>query len=277
MKSFIYSTLAMSIGINAETMTAGLSPNLIVKSLTAKKLLQSGEDPELVRSTQSVSYGCWCFFEEMPIMTGKNKPFKPKGKPVDKLDGYCKQLTEAYECVAEDYQFDRNGDICDVRNTPKLLSEKWWVDLNYNLFTEISDTDLKQSCLNLNNGIDSCEVYVCMIEASFLIKFWDKSENFLNDEDYKKYGTAWDTYGENIDYEGNFYDYENLHTFNPEEGCIVGNGGTEEKSCCGEYPNRAIFRPKGGMVGCCNGQTYNSMMHSCCDNSGNEVIGDIGC
>lgn len=169
----------------------GASDSVIANNFKIK--VSQHSQTGLTRSTQSVSYGCWCFFDEMPIMTGQTKPFKPKGKPVDKLDGYCKSLNEAYECVASDYPTDKNGDLCDPRNTPKILTENWWIDINYNMNTPITDAELNQACLTLNNNIDSCEVYICMIEASFLIKFWDKNEDFLNDNAYAQFGYAWDT------------------------------------------------------------------------------------
>ena len=127
-------------------------------------------------------------------MTGNKKPFKPKGKPVDKLDGYCKELTEAYECIARDSPLDKNGNECNPRYTDSGLSETWWIDINYNMWGgPMSDGDLKDNCLALHGGVDSCEVFACMVEAQFLMRFWDKTENFLNDEDFGKYGKAWDT------------------------------------------------------------------------------------
>jgi len=230
------------------------------------------------RAIQSVSYGCWCFFEEMPVMTGNKKPFKPKGKPVDKLDGYCKELTEAYECIARDSPLDKNGNECNPRYTDSGLSETWWIDINYNMWGgPMSDGDLKDNCLALHGGVDSCEVFACMVEAQFLMRFWDKTENFLNDEDFGKYGKAWDTYGENVDYEGNFYDYDQ-HTFDPETNCLTSGTGGQERECCGAYPNRFFYRPKDGQVGCCNGGTYNTMFHECClGEDGGNYLGDFGC
>lgn len=140
-------------------MFRSLGNNLIAKNFKIKA-------NQLTRSTQSVSYGCWCFFEEMPIMTGQNKPFKPKGRPVDKLDSYCKQLTEAYDCIAEFSKLDRTGSICQPRTVRKILSDTWWVDLNYDLIRTISDAELLETCLYLNGGINSCEVYVCMIRVA---------------------------------------------------------------------------------------------------------------
>ena len=117
-----------------------------------------------------------------------------------------------------------------------------------------------------------------MIEANFLIKFWDKKENFLNDNDYARYGYAWDTYGINVNYNGNFYDYDLMHpSFDPQIECRVLEAYREEKACCGSFPNVVRYRPKNGMFGCCNGKTYNSLVHSCCGSGSLAELGDIGC
>lgn len=253
--------------------------DVVMKVFNNEARKKINETDSMDRSTQSVTYGCWCFFEEMPIMTGQKKPFRPKGKPVDTLDGYCKQLTEAYECISQEYIFDKNGDICDPRFADSgLKDDSWWIDINYNLYGDkLTNSELKTACLNLNGGMDTCEVYTCMVEATFLMRFWDKSEHFLNDDDFNKYGMAWDTYGENVDYNGQFYDYD-IHTFDPNIECVTTATGGGEKSCCGDYPNRALFRPNGGAVECCAGKTYSPTFHSCCkDVNGDESIKDFGC
>ena len=262
-----------------------------IQAQMRKKLASSSTSP--LRNIQSVTYGCHCFYDEMPIMTGKTKPFKPKGKPVDKLDGYCKILNDAYECIELDgvegeingvvtdaQALDKDGNICNPRTASSNLSETWWIDLGYNMYNgHLSENQLKNRCLTLNNNIDSCEVYVCMIEAKFLMRFWDKNEDFLNEEDFKKYGHAWDTYGENVDYEGNFYDYESIHSFDPASSCSSDAlGGGNEKSCCGNFPDRAVYRPRNGAVGCCNGKTYSTTFHSCCKYvDGSEKIAQFNC
>lgn len=214
----------------------------------------------------------------MPILSGQSKPFRPKGRPVDKLDGYCKSLNDAYECIAQDNLLDKNGDICDFKNTPKILTDNWQVEIDHDINSATTsiktDAELKQACLTLNNNIDSCEVYICMIEANFLIQLWDPNQDFLNSNDVNQYGYAWETSQQSLS-------SNDLNGFNPYDQCLVNfntaSSAADDKSCCGEYPNRLTYRSKGGIFSCCNGKTFNSLMHACCDNNGNQVVGDIGC
>jgi len=271
MKTLLYLSLAHS---------AQASVSLISSSLGQMRADKHPRDngPWMGRNIQSVSYGCWCFFEEMPIMTGQKKPFKPRGKPVDKLDGYCKELNEAYDCIGTDAAVDKQGNQCEARYADSNLSDNWWVDIGFNLNEGPLPADqLRAACKRLNDGFETCEMYACMVEATFLMRFWDKNEDFFNDEDFNRYGKAWDTYGENIDYEGNFYDYDG-YVFDPDVECQTSGTGGLERECCGDYPKRFFYRPRDGAVGCCNGVTFDTMFHECCrDDDGTTYVGDVGC
>jgi hypothetical protein len=56
-----------------------------------------------------------------------------------------------------------------------------------------------------------------------------------------------------------------------ETGISVRESAKTEKSCCGDYPTRKMFKTEGR--GCCNGNTFNSEMAWCCPDGTVQLFG----
>ena len=60
--------------------------------------------------------------------------------------------------------------------------------------------------------------------------------------------------------------YANSHGWQPSSQCTPNpfSRGPPDQ-CCGTYPTRYPYNSEDGARGCCNGHTFNSLTHECCN------------
>lgn len=165
-------------------------------------------------------YGCWCYFYD--------DHGKGKSQPVNQMDGFCKLLSEGYDCAMMDSQ-DEGGDLC----------VPWEVDY---IASNVGFGDVVAQCEDRND--DSCAARACMVEGWFVTSIF---QMFLS---------------------GGVMDLEPKHAdgFSVADNCPTKSGTQSEKSCCGEYPYRHPFKTYGGDRACCGSKTYDINVLNCCPN-----------
>lgn len=178
-------------------------------------------------------YGCWCNFGDQ-LSTGS-------GKPVDDFDHVCKDLQMCLKCSKLDAK--DNGTYCDP------LTQSYAATFNF----QQDDATMFADCTaqNVDSEQAECASQVCSCELKFISNYIDLQWN----------NVAYNT--ENKIENG--FDQEN---FCPKVGVT---GGSNSKSCCGEYPSRAPF---GGKLECCaSGHIFNPATSECCGIEGTAAIG----
>lgn len=58
----------------------------------------------------------------------------------------------------------------------------------------------------------------------------------------------------------------------PSKTCSEGSNCISEKSCCGDYPNRRVFKTQNGQRSCCREKTYDIERFECCDDGQIKVV-----
>lgn len=159
-----------------------------------------------------------------------------KGQPMDGLDESCKTMAEGYQCAMMDAE--EEGMTCIP----------WEVD--YTAADFLAD-DINQGCIQNNPG-NKCAQRACSIEGSFIANMF----SFF--------------------FSGGATNLSYLHAngFNPKDSCGVKVGTTpnfSEKSCCGNYPTRFVYKTLGGDRKCCGSRTYNAVTLKCCDSENSSV------
>merc|ERR1712046_221378 len=165
-------------------------------------------------------YGCWCYF-------GSMAPGYGRGKPVDELDQYCKDLHQGYECAVLDSE--NEGDFSCVSH-----------DMTYNLVTSLEKTDeeIYLECLGANGGVENCAVRTCATETRF-VKYVADYAN-VKDPNMVAYHVS----------EGNF-DYN--------KDCPSVPGVASNRQCCGDWSVRRFpYRALNGERSCCGQSLYST-------------------
>lgn len=172
-------------------------------------------------------YGCWCYFDDQ-FTAGKSKP-------VDKLDGFCKDLLEGYQCAI----MDSIAEIDAGTLTASQQCVPWMTTYHA---ANLGSDNIVREC-ELRNRRNACGRHTCIIESTFMSNVF----RYL--------------------LEGGRIFTKNRHDrgFDVDASCPVQNGPNSEKLCCGEYPNRKPFKTLGGSRGCCKDRTYNMVFMQCCD------------
>lgn len=172
-------------------------------------------------------YGCWCYFDDQ-FTAGKSKP-------VDKLDGFCKDLLESYQCAI----MDSIQEIDSGALSPSQQCIPWQTTYHA---ANLGSDNIVREC-ELRNRRSACGRHTCIIESTFMSNVF----RYL--------------------LEGGRIFTKNRHDrgFDVDANCPVQNGPNSDKLCCGEYPNRKPFKTLGGSRGCCKGRTYNMVFMNCCE------------
>lgn len=209
--------------------------NKIGKKILAKNPTRGGPGLRSISKNDLSAlhqYGCWCHFGEL----------SGKGQPVDEWDKECKSLQDGYECI----HLDSDGE-CNVFQT------------DYNSSIGIGDTTqmtverLKHEC-ETANGVDTCASRICLVEGAFIQNLISMAFNQGLRPNFMKYS-------------------HRSPMFDPEIVCSVGAGnGPSERSCCGDYPSRFPYKTYGGDRQCCQGRTYNTWRHECCEDGSLRVF-----
>lgn len=171
-------------------------------------------------------YGCWCYFDDLH---GKGK-----SHATDDIDALCQILAEGYDCAVIDAE--EAGGSC----------VPWEVDYSSgsnNLDFIVEDCE--------NRNADTCAMRACIIENWFVTNIF---QMFLS-------GGQIDANKKHIEVGGPF----SVEQECPTKPCPEGPGQCfGDKSCCGSYPTRRVFKTHGGQRACCGSKTYDSDVMQCC-------------
>lgn len=183
-------------------------------------------------------YGCWCLPDATHDLHATGM-----GQPVDEIDMACKRQYQCYECA----EMDHPGRNCQEHT----------VNYNYQLTYDNADPNnhMKKGIECLDDPTSeklSCRRSVCECDKKL-------------SEDLREYFSVW------------FVDHHMEQGTFDRSVCIDsrgsgGAGGSVERECCGEYPNRFPYSAGAGRS-CCGQNTYNPNFH-CCDS--NNQIKSIG-
>lgn len=192
-----------------------------------------------------VNYGCWCYF-------GTDGHGKGRGEPVNRVDEFCKNLHDGYQCIKLDANSENQKNCVpwevDYTTSPSMVA------------------DLSELCARKNAG-NNCAIRSCIVENLFITSIF---QAFIS--------------GYTLD-----DNFSALNGFEQEENCFSktidttenpvwahgggGNGGNsqngeiaeqEESMCCGEYPHRFPHK-KTATKKCCGSKAYDGGLLQCCD------------
>lgn len=179
-------------------------------------------DNLLIDMNEIQAYGCWCNFGDH-WRHGRSKP-------VNEVDGFCKDLMNCYKCVQMDQEAESLPGICDA------------VDEEYKgpSLIRVQQVGVLQACSEENND-DPCKTRVCSCDTNFVYKLM---EGF---------------------FAGIVFDATPQHSgsFDIEASCPKGSHNAANKDCCGIYPKRFPYGVSANRQ-CCVSKTYNPASLNCC-------------
>lgn len=186
----------------------------------------------------SGGYGCWCTLGSTThgVLSGK-------GKPKDIMDGYCRELTESYKCIIEEYM-EETGQLCEPWNepyTPQLIS----------MSSERDVSQVQHECAQLESP-NSCKVKACTVEVLFVYRYFT----------FYMMNSAFSAIIPLKHAEGFLQGSFELNDAN----CpVVRNPGVVHKYCCGEYPYRYRKYSSVATTECCGDDEYDTQVDQCCN------------
>jgi len=170
-------------------------------------------------------YGCWCYFDDLH---GKGK-----SHATDEIDAYCQILAEGYDCAVIDG---------DDESEPCI---PWEVD--YESAT-VNIEQVPSMCAERNDN--SCAIRACIVEQTFVTSIFQSFLFGYSLDPSKKHSSTPGFVEDNC----------------PTKECPDGPGNCfSEKSCCGDYPARRVFKTHGGQRACCGSKTYDQDIMQCCE------------
>merc|ERR1712179_252640 len=191
-------------------------------------------------------YGCYCMFTDI---SGAGR-----SDPVDGVDSLCKQINDAYTCIATEHP-DCN---------PATVA--------YNKIS-FNSNDVWNDCMMANRPTDNplCSMKVCAAEFEFAANLAKMTTDVIKEQGFPAIMAAGGPWGFLIS-------DENKHAnFDFETQCPKSTSTTYgEKKCCGSYPSKFPYRDQNGARQCCTDAVFNSATHQCCN--GDEVkLADASC
>lgn len=176
---------------------------------------------------------CWCRLDSGHILKGRSKP-------LDALDQACKELVHGYRCIK--MELESKLQECEPGKASYDI-DVTTVTLFFNSARAF------EQCENLE---DECSRKSCMVELQFVRNAVGAIQSGIDVNAYNHDDPA----------------------FNFNESCpkwekakIVRqmNFQGEHLDCCGEYPNRRIFKTNYGQNKCCGNRVYDKTINQCCD------------
>jgi len=155
---------------------------------------------------------------------------KGKSAAIDEFDQTCKVLHDGYQCIEH-----------DAINENDLSCVPWEQDYEF----QFSNQDVSSSC-HASNPSSNCAARACIVEQSFiegLMKILFSGTAINNN---LKHANGFDTAVEC-----------------PIKKC-AGGSCESGKSCCGDYPARAMYRTYGGDRQCCGSTVFDGAVMECC-------------
>lgn len=179
-------------------------------------------DNLLIDMNEILTYGCWCNF-------GDNWR-KGRSKPVNNVDGFCKDLMNCYKCVQKDHDSEGLSGICDATEE----------DYNGPSLIRVQQVGTLQACSEENND-DPCKTRVCSCDTNFVFNLMQAF------------------------FAGEVFDASPQHggSFDVDLECPKANNVAINKDCCGIYPKRFPFGVSSNRQ-CCVTKTYNPNSLNCC-------------
>lgn len=210
-----------------------------------------------------MNYGCWCLYGH----DRSELVHLGRGPALDEYDAICRRLTTCYKCVSSDsldksstcdsfiteFSTDQVDANLDSINQKSILEPTFKEngEVAFDLTSE-SDTQAAQACQESNSG-DFCPAKTCSCAIKLL-------------KDYFK-----------LMFEGEIKPVENLkhkNGFDYEIECPA-RIRSDDKICCGVYPNRKPYDNKDYRA-CCQGMTiYNPFRAICCEDGRKVNVGDV--
>jgi len=167
---------------------------------------------------------------------------KGRSIPIDDFDFRCKTLHDGYQCI----QFD-------AQNEGDLDCVPWAQDYDF----QFQNQDVVVSCESSNQG-DNCAARACIVEQSFISAIF---EIFFS-------GVAINN------------DFKHSNGFDSDASCPLkscsGEGCDSSKDCCGDYPNRAMYKTYGGDRQCCGAKVFDAGVMECCQNANDLEVKLVG-
>jgi len=216
-------------------------------------------------------YGCWGTFPTQAELNaeGASSYYRlvahARGKPKDKLDGYIRDLVQAYKCIMEENIAQGEGPC-----TP-------WEETFTHAYQPVASgptiTTWTLSCIT--NGANSCNKKACLVETLFAARFslWTHEQmnsvggsQMPNDDTTYFHATA--AYNDNNDFDGVNAQFVNTDAACPTTGTVI------HVYCCGEYPYRNRVHSATNTDQCCKGVVYNTSTDTCCGDP--ENMGSTG-
>ena len=151
-------------------------------------------DNLLIDMNEIQDYGCWCNF-------GDNWR-KGRSKPVNSVDGFCKDLMNCYKCVGMDHQNENLAGFCDSTEE----------DYKGPTLIRVQQVGTLQACSEENND-DPCKTRVCSCDTNFVYNLMQ------------------------LFFAGEVFDPSPQHIggFDIESECPKANNVALNKDCCGIY------------------------------------------
>lgn len=186
----------------------------------------------------AAGYGCYCMFSDI---TGAGR-----SDPKDAMDTVCKQLNDAYACIA--HEEDNCNPATVAYNPISSLSTNSWND-----------------CAMANNGLGACAVKTCAAEHEFGVGWSGLTMDIVRDAvadgtvvQLMANGGPMAVLLNDALKHANMGDYD--------VACPKGTAVTfGDKQCCGSYPNKFPYRDQNGARQCCDSSVFNTATHQCCN------------
>jgi hypothetical protein len=264
---------AVAMGNELAEMFSSAMAKDASNQVASSALRSAGDDRnvmDLFTLSNIFEYGCWCHF-------GDDKP--ARGPTMDSVDGFCKKWYDSKDCIGIDHA-DRD-ETCDtmIQYTDVLA------DLNYP-FDPVHDYDAL--CASVNPDGDyadaeegGCARDNCKVDAYFLRDIFNHMAfNNLNHTLSVAFGFDTDFTCKGIDRNALLPSTAAPFTTAVPVVATTGAPGTTAVptptwQCCGEFPDRHPYKPKGGERLCCatSGTTYTPLTLECCANGSTATIG----
>jgi hypothetical protein len=222
--------------------TQGIEQDLLRRYKHMEKLIMF-YDPSLQNITKYWTYGCWCLqMGDFPMRLGN-------GQPQDEVDRVCKKQKECYLCAKKDHE----EEFPEVKSLETRICSPDMVGYKFKAIIDPVTGKPAVECTNIPN---TCRRRICECDKRFA-------------EQLPGAASASEGWQE--------AHHAHFGGFDSRVSCMarmMGHGNHEhELQCCGNYPERYLFRVRSDGSGrqCCGSKTYNSDSHVCCD----EITSDI--
>ena len=194
-----------------------------------------------------LNYGCWC-------QTNPDHINHRRGTPVDSVDRKCQNWYRCQRCVSMDTfgQCSASEVILFKKNEMTTFLSKY-IPFTLTQLPRVSSAPARTLIVKI------WRVNVTLLLWIRLFSVWMNSTGEDLWSCFKKYSIF-------INCPSKYSYYANSHGWEPSTQCTPNpfSRGPPDQ-CCGTYPTRYPYNSEDGNRGCCNGHTFNSLTHECCN------------